>query len=124
MSYAVLLYLYTVLTAVSSLAFFISLFLIISFFIFIMSFVGTIGYKDDNLIVRETFNKFLKKPLKWVLPICIAIILIVPSKEDMYFILGGSALIAVGKTEEAKKLPDNVLKAANTFLEKLQENKK
>lgn len=122
MSYAILLYLYTVLTGLSYLAASI-IFLLAIASAFFIALLAT-DYEKNNIKVQEAFNKVFKKPLKWLLPICIAIVLLVPTKDELYFIVGGSALITVGTTEEAKKLPDNVLKAANTFLEKLQENKK
>lgn len=44
---------------------------------------------------------------------------IYPSKSDVAYIVGGAALISVATTEEAKKLPDNVLRAANRLLEEV-----
>lgn len=44
-----------------------------------------------------------------------------PDKDDVAWILGGAAAVHVAQTEEAKKLPDNLLRAANTFLEGISE---
>lgn len=44
-----------------------------------------------------------------------------PSDSDLRYIIGGTALFNVSNTEEAQKLPENVLRAANNFLEKYQD---
>lgn len=40
-----------------------------------------------------------------------------PSKEDLMWIIGGAGVIHVAQSDEARKLPDNVLRAMNSFLE-------
>lgn len=40
-----------------------------------------------------------------------------PSRTDLAWIVGGAGAIHLAQTEEAQKLPDNVLRAMNSFLE-------
>lgn len=51
-----------------------------------------------------------------------------PSISDLKYIIGGTVLIEGGKmiadSKEAQKLPDNIIKAANTFLTKVNDEKK
>jgi len=49
---------------------------------------------------------------------------LLPSKSDLTYIVGGASLWSVAQTEEAQKLPSNVLKALNTVLESVQEETK
>lgn len=64
----------------------------------------------------EGYGKWAKRYL-----ICAACFLVVdsfyPDKEDLAFIFGGAIAVDIATTEEAQKLPDNLLKAANSFLE-------
>lgn len=46
-----------------------------------------------------------------------------PSKEDLMWIIGGAGAIHVAQSDEARKLPDNVLRAMNSFLEGVGEPK-
>jgi len=41
----------------------------------------------------------------------------IPSKEEAAWIIGGSFAFDIAQTDEAQKLPDNVLRAVNNFLE-------
>lgn len=40
-----------------------------------------------------------------------------PSRTDLAWIVGGAGAIHLAQSEEAQKLPDNVLRAMNSFLE-------
>lgn len=57
------------------------------------------------------------------LPLIIATVLIVitPSKNDLYFIAGGGLTLMAAQNEEVQKLPENAVKAVNTFLERVSE---
>lgn len=78
----------------------------------------------DNLLPEAKWYHALYKATK---PFAIAsfVLLILsslyPSKKDLAVIFGGTALVSVASSEEAKKLPDNILKAANAFLEGVYE---
>ena len=80
-------------------------------------------YIEDRPVGVEPFL-FTKN--KWIgIFIAFAVLMnvVVPSKDDMKYIIGGSVLwnttTSVLDSDEAKKLPSNVLKAANTFLEEV-----
>ena len=45
-----------------------------------------------------------------------------PSKSDLAWIAGGTAAASIASSDEAKELPDNLLKAANAFLAGLNED--
>ncbi len=52
----------------------------------------------------------------------------IPSKEDIKYIIGGAAVWNsaeyLASSEEAKQIPDNILKAMNSFLEETQKEDK
>jgi len=117
MSTALLIYLYVLFGNLRGLAiFFIALCL---FFVLFspMLFV----FIDDEEEALITIKKIAKKLFYWVAIPSIMLIALYPNKEDLILIVGGTALISVAQTEEAQKLPENVLKAANAFLEGVYE---
>ena len=67
-------------------------------------------------------NKFFKLITKVFIGVSI-VALLIPSTKDLQYIIGGAVAIEIVKSEEARKLPDNVLKSVNTFLEGFNENK-
>lgn len=90
---------------------------------------GTDRYEfvSDDLTSESEIYLSLRKHLKnavvtfGVLVLCNSLY---PDKEELAWIIGGAAAVSVATTEEAKKLPDNVLRAANTFLEGVAEKGK
>lgn len=52
-----------------------------------------------------------------VIVVLILINLLYPTKNDLALIFGGSLALDLAQTEEAQKIPENTLKAINTFLE-------
>lgn len=70
----------------------------------------------------DLFKKFL--PLKTVV-FCMLVALMYPSKDDLKYIIGGSvafnAVQAMGNLKGADKLPQNLIDAANRFLESAKE---
>jgi len=48
---------------------------------------------------------------------------LVPNSKDLQWIIGGSVAYSIATTDEAKKLPDNLLKSMNIFLENTFEQK-
>lgn len=50
-----------------------------------------------------------------------SLVVLIPDKKDFYFIIGGSVALSLSQNEEAQKLPNNVLKALNAFLEETVE---
>lgn len=92
-------------------------FLFMSFATLITSFdkhVSDIAKRD-----YERCKRWLKSVCLWF---CVTSILVVffPDREDVALIFGGAALVSVAQTEEAQKLPENVLKAANKFLDEVE----
>lgn len=48
----------------------------------------------------------------------------VPDKEELGWIVGGGVALKISQMEEAQKIPDSVLGAANRFLESIAEETK
>ena len=68
-------------------------------------------------VVSKIYKNFIC-PLGLVVFLAMALC---PDKKDLIFIAGGAATYNLSQTEEAQKLPDNILKALNTFLEGISE---
>jgi hypothetical protein len=84
--------------------------------IFIASMCGDI--KHDNFTY---YYKAIVKPwLIGLLILCGIAATVLPSQKDMLLLVGG---YAVTNNKELTKLPDNVLRAANTYLEAIQDKK-
>jgi len=100
----------------------------IMFIMFVItgSFVGGMSYiLTDSESKREESSGRIKKiyakiPVKTLLFI-FAFCLMIPSKSDFKYIIGGSLVIngsqAVSQIEGADKLPKNLVNAMNVFLE-------
>ena len=84
-------------------------------------FLHLLYYLEDSPVAMEPF--LITKNTWMCIFISFAILMnvVVPSKDDMKDIIGGSVLwnttTSVLDSGEAKKLPSNILKAANTLLE-------
>ena len=78
-------------------------------------------YMEDSPVEMEPFLITKNKWIGIFISFAILMNVVVPSKDDMKYIIGGSVLwnttTSVLDSDEAKKLPNNVLKAANTLLE-------
>lgn len=124
MDTALLLYLYVVFDNVAGVCNAIITFSLIAMAINIIVFLivwGEDGTEDATKVLEK--SKKLWKKIR-LFPIFIASLLFItlyPDKEDLALIFGGTALVHVAQTEEAQKLPDNLLKAANAFLEGVYE---
>lgn len=66
--------------------------------------------------LEDKYGGMLKKAFI-TFPIIILLSALFPSKQDMYFIGGGYIAIEATKVDGVDKLPANVVKALNTFLE-------
>lgn len=64
---------------------------------------------------KEPYLKFLKNMITALIYLIILGVF-VPGKEQIVTMVGG---YAVTNDQEMKKLPDNILKAANTYLERM-----
>lgn len=99
-------------------------FAIISLVISALVAIITIIAYDENVCTLETAIKRWKKSVI-VGAISALGIIFTPSKTTCYQILGVSvAKEAVQNSEELQKLPENAIKAVNTLLENITENKK
>lgn len=64
---------------------------------------------------------------KWTMKVFVfSLVMIVltsfnPSKKDLYFIIGGGTALHVVSNEEVQKLPTNLARAANDWLERYYE---
>ena len=70
-----------------------------------------------------TFSKWTKRAIITALSLLV-VSTFYPSREDLAWMFGGATVYSLTQNEEAQKLPDNVLKAANTFLEGISEPEK
>lgn len=112
MSTLLLFYTYTVLSSIASIGF--VLFTALLLALFFMGFAYLVEEKNYFQSVK------IKPWMKWSATAIFAIIVLTPSKDDLYFMLGGTALIETAKTidsSEAGKIPNNTLRAINSFLE-------
>lgn len=110
-----LIYLYTVLEKFSVLAG-VTIFALLAG-ILITAIVTEYGEEADK--IKELFFR------RWVfytLAVCLALLVLTPSKKDVAWIIGGGVAYNVATTDEAKKLPDNVLGALNRFIESAEEH--
>lgn len=104
---------------------FLSLYMLpILFFGVIMVVIGIIGSFIPDCEITEGGKRMitlLRRLGFSLLSFILVLSLIVPSKQGMLWIIGGGAAYNIATSEEAKKLPDSVLKALNMFLEDIQE---
>lgn len=66
--------------------------------------------------------KTIASKCKWWYVVVVSLALLIPTREDLYFILGGTVLYEAAQSVEEgefQKLPDNSVKALNRFLEQL-----
>lgn len=73
--------------------------------------------EDRNEEAYATAFKWFKNTLKTI-AFCMVISIFIPDNKQMLTLIGG---YAVTNNEQIQKLPDNVLKAANAYLEGLVE---
>ena len=96
--------------------------------LYVLSFINESEECGNAEEIEEKYNTKRKKIFgvgsKVFFPIFVVGILLqsmYPEKEDLTYIIGGATALTsaqyVAGSEEAKQLPDNVLKAANKFLE-------
>lgn len=82
---------------------------------------------DSNDRDKEFWIKHmrLKTKVAFAIAIVSALSLVaLPTKEEAFLIYGGGTVIEyVQNNEEAKKIPDNAVKALNTWLETIQKDK-
>ena len=69
---------------------------------------------------RAKLNKFIWLP--YVAAFFILGNTLIPTKEQLAWIIGGSVAVSIASTEEAKQLPENVLGAVNSFLKQMHED--
>lgn len=90
--------------------------LILYFFaLFIAGMIGDVKYDDVSKYITPLFRK-------WVLIVLILFGLlsaITPSQKDMLLLTGA---YAATNSKEMMKLPDNILKAMNTYLDRLNKD--
>ena len=94
---------------------------IISGIAIVIMFVGVfIAAMEDERGIAKRIAKLLSIPF-----FILFITLFYPSVDNMKVILGGSTAIVIGSSvadaEGADKIPQNVVNAVNTFLEKIDE---
>jgi hypothetical protein len=86
-------------------------------------FIGVVPlYIGEDKEEKKAILKFLRVlvPLSFVLSV---VSFILPTKDDIPFILGGAIVLSASENEEINKLPDNLARAANQFLEEYSGDK-
>lgn len=63
------------------------------------------------------------KPYSGYLIAIVAFLIIVPSKQDALYIIGGGVALQGIQNEEVQELPENLVKAMNVFLEEIGETR-
>lgn len=77
---------------------------------------------EDNEEYITTLVKKMTKRLFYAFCISTTLVTFIPDKKDLMVIIGGGAIYDyVQSSEEVKKLPDNVVKALNDWLEEDKE---
>lgn len=76
--------------------------------------------RENGEDVEKWCARHIKKVLATVIILGVLNVMI-PSRSDLAWIIGGSAAYTTLTSDEAARLPDNVLKAANSFLEGVAE---
>lgn len=82
--------------------------------------LASIGVYDSVMGASDGVKKLHKRLLKWSIVSVFVTGLIAsayPSPRDLQWIIGGAVTYHVIQNEEVQKLPENLLKATNTFLE-------
>ena len=114
-------FLFAALPAIDAWSFFLTSVTILLLFGFVVAFI--VGEVDDEDKVRVITSK-IKKPLILMFTLSVLSSLS-PNEEQIKYIIGGYFALetasAVSEMEEAKRLPDNVLGAVNSFLEEIKD---
>lgn len=82
---------------------------------------------DADTKDKEFYSKYVRLKAKVALAMAIVstlLLVALPTKEEAFLIYGGGTVIDyVQNNEEVKKIPDNAVKALNTWLESVQKDK-
>lgn len=97
----------------------------------LLAIIGGIALFFTGMVIGDSCEKDEYFPVwkKWLktylltLVIGISVVSIIPSHKEWAIILGAGSLYNLSQTEEAKKLPNNVLRTLNEFLEEEKESK-
>ena len=79
-----------------------------------------VSYMENG---KNIFKPYFKQ-IGWFCGLSILMACLYPSKDDLKFILGGYVVSSITEVEGVKELPENIVKAANVFLEGLGEESK
>lgn len=109
------LYWITVLAGVGKALFITSIIVLILSVVIELTLLGTAYYNEDDDARKRSYKYFRITIISFFVMMAS---LFIPSKQDMYVIYGvGGTIDYLKESEEAKKLPENVIKACNAFIE-------
>lgn len=109
------LYWITVLAGIGEALFITSIIVLILSLLIGLALLGA-AYYDENSDARKRSYKYFRITIISFFVMMAS--LFIPSKQDMYIIYGvGGTIDYLQESEEAKKLPENVIKACNMFIE-------
>lgn len=99
--------------------------LIIFFFLTVVWLIAGMATHQDERFqdINKKAEKYFFQSIK-ILTVLLILRMVVPNKTEVGYIIGGSVVLNVASSSEAQKLPENVLKAANKFLEGVGEKQK
>lgn len=89
----------------------------VSTFVLILPVVGITCKDDPEVDGCRSLWKACKIPYLILYTLLWFMVIFIPSKDDLFFILGGGAALYVASDEEVQQLPGNLAKAANDWLE-------
>ena len=79
------------------------------------------GFAKEQEIFKEDFKRLvLRKRYFLIIGFMVLFTVLVPSKEDMKIIIGGSVAYQLTEIEGVENLPKNLVGAANRFLEEIE----
>jgi len=94
---------------------------IVIVFLVLVSVFGIVGTIVDGG-VPETIKEFKHKgKVGLVVFMWLLLTAMYPSTDDLKFILGGTAIVAMSQVDGVSELPENLVNAANSFLEGVTE---
>jgi len=115
-----LVYLVTSISSIST-AIFVITTLILAIIGFIIFMEVVVDEREDSNLVK--YSKLIMKKVVPVMIISVVAKTVLPSKDDLKYIIGGATIYGITQVDGVEKLPKNVVDAMNKFLEDLKEDK-
>lgn len=118
-------YAYTVLSGLAGALVFLSILVSVPYALFLAVFASWSDMGES----RDGDAKIFLQILRWrkmvigLVVFTVVFVPLVPSRSEWAFIAGAGAAVSISHKSEARKLPENILRAVNGILESLPEKK-